>query len=259
MEEQSNAHLDLQRLYATRENKTLIYDKQEVSEVDMEIHVFSARFYSCQNITRRLPTHYNANLNHMSWFCHDNDGMGTKNIVIIGNSHGRELWNGMKYHFKNVYKTMTLFVRDYCMPFMSRYASADMRLICEENEHQVLQILKQWNAPIDIIVAGIEYFNDLNPEIVEPLKQDEYLTSMQTFYNALGDISREVVFLPRMHMDWTVEPYAQVLQKHIHFEQTLQAFQQTIQVNFVYLSLKGHICLFRSTMNIWLMCRRELE
>lgn len=132
---------------------------------------------------------------------------------------------------------MTLFVRDYCMPFMGKYASSDMRSICEENEQQIIPILKAWNEPIDIIFAGIEYFNFLNPKIVYPLKNDDYFTSMQTFYSSLNDIARDLVFLPEIHMDWSLEPFAQILQKRIYFEQDLHLFQQTTQVCFYYLFL----------------------
>jgi hypothetical protein len=49
-------------------------------------------------------------------------GNGTKNIVLLGNSHARALHAGVAYHFRHIYKSLTMFQREYCMPFYSDHA-----------------------------------------------------------------------------------------------------------------------------------------
>jgi hypothetical protein len=249
--QQNQADSHITHLYETQQNESDV----NVSEINMEIHVFSTNFYACRNRSRILPISNHINLNYFSSFCHDR-GTGNKTILIIGNSHGRELWNGLQKHFKDVYKSMTLFVRDYCMPFMAFSASREMRSTCEEYERELIQILRNWSEPIDIIVAGIEYFNFLDPIIANPISNDTYFNSMQTFFSHLNDIARDLVFVPKMHMDWNVEPFAQVLQKRLFFGQNLHLFQQRFQVDFIisnliiYFSITNSICqTFKNGLN----------
>lgn len=90
------------------------------------------------------------------------------------------------------------------MPFLINYNREDYRPLCEKTNRQLIPVLKQWDEPIDIIILGNEYYNDMDPKIVYPLEKDEYFSAMQTFLNELEEVALDVVFFPRMHMDWNV-------------------------------------------------------
>jgi hypothetical protein len=131
---------------------------------------------------------------------------------------------------KQLIASVSITVRDYCMPFMSSQARPGMRDVCEQTERQILPILANWQEPIDIIVVGVEYFNFLNPPLTEPIEKDEYFNQMQQFFSELAKVAREVVFVPSMHIDWNIEPFAQILQKQLYFGLDLHLFQQRLQV-----------------------------
>lgn len=157
---------------------------------------------------------------------------------MIGNSHGKELLNGLVNHFNDVFKELTIMVRDYCMPFLYQYAiigppdrDVDWTTVCQRYETDVIDILEQWNEPVDIIFVVIEYFKHHDPPLSD--KDDEYLVAMQRFYDRLNNIAREVVFLPGMHLDWGADPFAQIYQEDLYFQRDYKTFQKPVEVNVV--------------------------
>ncbi|KAI6199261.1 O-acetyltransferase OatA [Aphelenchoides besseyi] len=233
LDAQLSTEAKILRLYESRDTNSIV-SKSDLADLNMEIYVYSRQFYACSNQTARIPTRYPADLSFMTSFCHLK-GSGSKNVVIIGNSHGRELLHGFRHHFTDAYDHLTLFVRDYCMPFLSNFAEEHMSTTCHKHVNQLIPILTNWKTPIDLIVVGMEYFDFLDPPLLSNHSNDEYFTEMQRFYDQLNEIARETVFVPNVHIDWFTEPFASILQKELHFTRDLSYFQQTQQQQQSYL------------------------
>ncbi|KAI6190434.1 Acyl-transf-3 domain-containing protein [Aphelenchoides bicaudatus] len=246
LKEIAQVESDIERLYLLhKENNTdVVFDKAEVTKINMGIHLYDAKFFGCRNTTRTLPIKNKSLMQMISTYCH-NEGLGKKTIVIIGNSHAKTLFPGIAQQFRHIYKHLTLFELEYCMPFFAdqttenTYADAQLRLSpfwlnqsehCIDFERNLLKILKEWNEPIDIIIPSFEFYNHLNPPFDEKERmKDDYFKQMQHFYRELNSIAREVVFVPNIHVDWSVEPYIQLLQNRLYFGRDLKLFGSTLQ------------------------------
>lgn len=96
-----------------------------------------------------------------------------------------------------------------------------------------MKILYAWEEPIDIIIPAFQFYAHLNSPFNEQAPmEDEYFRQMQQFYTHLNSIARETVFVPNIHMDWSTEPFAQLLQNRLYFNRDLTLFEYQSKVCF---------------------------
>lgn len=109
--------------------KLKLYDEQ-IRVLLLAFRRHHTEFGACKHKPVDLPTSSTAwkPLN-MNWLCQAKvnisecrptlQGEGTKEVVIIGNSLARDLYQGFQYVFKDVYSNLTVVAREACTPFLS--------------------------------------------------------------------------------------------------------------------------------------------
>ncbi|KAI6177848.1 hypothetical protein M3Y97_00952000 [Aphelenchoides bicaudatus] len=107
--------------------------------------------FSCPTESKNsfLPTSFNfTNLNVTST-CYKQRN-GTKNIVIIGNSHASSQFYGMERIFRKTYANITVIANHQCIS-------------CELYLENLFKILRMWHHRIDIILVAHAFLteNDL--------------------------------------------------------------------------------------------------
>ncbi|KAI6190326.1 Odr-3 [Aphelenchoides bicaudatus] len=198
---EKKVRLDTIKLWNQRDNMPT-YITKEVNDFNSEfIHAYQS-FAFCDDLNRQMPTHFNLNMSSYdlgtSYTCHTK-GNGTKNIVLIGNSHIVHNFPGIWYLFRNVYKTLTLFARNSCIPASRKFqqpARTDkVKDECVRLLYETVQALQQWREPVDIVIALYALIEAPDPPIAEDIKHDEFLNELQNFYSALGEIPREALIM----------------------------------------------------------------
>jgi hypothetical protein len=81
---------------------------------------YAMNFGECEAEDDMLPSHFNLNITYLQYICHDK-GRGKKNVVLVGNSHAGFNYPGIKYAFRDIYKTLTVIGRDSCYPAPLEY------------------------------------------------------------------------------------------------------------------------------------------
>lgn len=106
--------------------------------------------------------------------------------------------------------------------------------------------MEQWQEPIDIIIASFPYYTFDNP-LFNNQKSDTYFNAMQTYFNKLSLIAREVVFIPDIQMYWPVVPTTQLVQQRLHFGSDLKLFEREKEVS-LYLLKNCRLILYNIEM-----------
>ncbi|KAI6170702.1 hypothetical protein M3Y97_01120000 [Aphelenchoides bicaudatus] len=128
--------------------------------------------------------------------CHAK-GNGTKNIVLIGNSHIMHDYPGIWYMFRNIYKTMTLFARNGCIPASKKFQlpglPENVKDECVRFIQDTIPSLQQWKEPIDIIIAFYAFVEIPLLEREEDYKQDEFFKELNDFYSTVAKIPKDAL------------------------------------------------------------------
>jgi hypothetical protein len=167
-------------------------------------------------------------------------GNGTKNVLLIGNSHARAIYFGVKHKLSHIYNKLTLVATRYCLPFYESNMDEilavrpNLRLCpscrkfafqCVDYGRSMIDALNQWKEPIDIIISVFAHHLRINPSF--DVKNDAYLQEMQSYFTKLSNIAREVVLIPDIQMYWPIAPTTQHIQQRLHFDRDLELFEVT--------------------------------
>jgi hypothetical protein len=215
---------------------------KELNDLHIKMHIRDGRPYICQERDYELPTTFSGPIPLLTDICMTK-GNGTKNVLLIGNSHARALYFGAKNKLSHIYSKLTLASTLSCMPFYESSideifavapsirvcpACRDFISHCIDYGHAMMDALNQWTEPIDIIINVFSYRYFINPPFdVENMHNDVYFQEMQTYFTKLSKIAREVVLIPDIQMYWPIAPTTQHIQQRLHFDRDLELFEVT--------------------------------
>ncbi|KAI6185726.1 hypothetical protein M3Y98_00055200 [Aphelenchoides besseyi] len=203
---------DIEMLWTTRANPPN-FTKEEVLKYNAEqIESVIGSLY-CDNQDRSLPTNYPLNMSSFEklaptavYTCHIK-GNGTKNIVVIGNSHAFFNLPGIAQIFRQTYKRLTLFGRGWCWPTSSKFQATypskpeiDDRL---KLINATAPALKAWKYPIDIIIALYAMVGHPEIPILFPIETDELYKDLSSFYTEIATIPREALIMMESFPSYT--------------------------------------------------------
>ncbi|KAI6212925.1 hypothetical protein M3Y94_00087300 [Aphelenchoides besseyi] len=210
------ARLDLERIWINR-NRLSNLTYSELIQLNADLIRGSRLFYSCRNKTRSMPTSFVLNMSqypeHLTYTCHET-GNGTKNIVIIGNSHAMHSYTGIRYHFSDLFRTLTLIERDSCFPtpyFQQSYLCPECRAQCVKLLTDIIPALQQWNEPIDILVVFYAFTDTYDLQSQE--EAAEHFRQLQFFYSQLDSIPTEVMFVQERTPSFSLNPIHAILSR----------------------------------------------
>ncbi|KAI6174826.1 hypothetical protein M3Y97_00964500 [Aphelenchoides bicaudatus] len=189
--------------------------------------------WSCKDVGwDGAPTKYNVTPMYFTKVCHT-QGSGTKNIVLVGNSHARAMYYGIEHAFHGLYKTLTLLALHQCtfiqLQKMKKTYSKERYNGCKILNRDIVKMFKMWNYPIDIIIIGHAFPIADDPEFdLEDLKDDVEYHQLQKLHTGLSGVAREVVFTPVSHFDSGIRSHMQTLQREIMYNQNLKLFRTPI-------------------------------
>ncbi|KAI6193221.1 hypothetical protein M3Y96_00995600 [Aphelenchoides besseyi] len=170
----------------------------------------------CDKQVRHTPINYKSK--HQmgqlsSKQCTVTDGKGTKTIVVFGNSFARNYMPG-------------------CL--LEHHASFAKRLHrqyshCKRERSTLIPVLKQWKYPIDIIIFG-QAFNNHEPERhYFNLSVDEIYIEMQSLFDELNEIARDVILFPLLQYNNGIDAYMKILERKLAIGQDLNIFKTPIK------------------------------
>ncbi|CAD5233691.1 unnamed protein product [Bursaphelenchus xylophilus] len=222
----------IEGLFENSSNSSDFLNSEQL-QLNADMFTYAEKWLACDDPNVDLPTSFPYKDDYrFSSTCHDK-GHGSKQVVVIGNSHGRALIDGLKYYFRDIYDDLYVISRDLCTPFMS-HTMPEHREACQKFEGVWEPLLQNWGNPIDIIIVGLQYLPDLDPIIVD-WNSDEYLQAMEEFYRKMSSIAKEIVFIPMVHFNWELEPFMQILQQKLYFGKSLERFHKHFEIEDSYL------------------------
>uniref|UniRef100_A0A1I7RQB7 SGNH domain-containing protein n=1 Tax=Bursaphelenchus xylophilus TaxID=6326 RepID=A0A1I7RQB7_BURXY len=134
------------------------------------------------------------------------EGEGTKEVVLIGNSLARDLFFGMKDQWRHLYRRLTLIAHPRDIPFQH----------LDGRNEEILDILRSWERPIQILIVQHSYKKDrITPEYIANAMQQE----MQQFYDQLDGIVEETVLFgyPENFAEMNSQTLFMVFENHLPY------------------------------------------
>ncbi|KAI6204376.1 hypothetical protein M3Y94_00667200 [Aphelenchoides besseyi] len=197
---QFRQHVEM--LWLTRANPpNLTKEQVSKSNADDVKHIWVLPF--CDNYDRSMPTNYPLNLSSYGegrvFTCHAR-GNGTKNIVVIGNSHAFHNFPGISYIFRQSYKRLTMFAVSSCLPTSAKFqqptTSEQHVNQCMDLLNATIPALSAWRYPIDIVVSLFAMVDCPDyPLSSTNIEEDELYLLLKSFYVKLAEIPREALFI----------------------------------------------------------------
>lgn len=132
--------------------------------------------------------------------------MGSKNIVVIGNSHALYSDAGIRFHFKDIYANLTLFAATGCMLAPPEEQISTFRKYCAVYVKELSEALRNWQYRIDIIIVLFGYARFSDPLISGDIYEDKTFRFMQTLYTNLTEIAKDVVFISNVSIHLWEDP-----------------------------------------------------
>ncbi|KAI6217105.1 hypothetical protein M3Y99_01784700 [Aphelenchoides fujianensis] len=207
---------DVEMLWRSREHRAH-FEPAQITAFNAElIHAYSS-FAFCDNQDRAMPTRFPLNMSayrqDVVYTCHAK-GNGTKNIVVIGNSHSMHQFPGIWSMFRSTYKRLTLFMRNSCLPTSRKFqqpgrSEQDLNE-CMDLLNATAPALREWKYPIDVVIA-LYALVDL-PDIPLPanISEDGFFTAMHEFYAQLATIPREALIIQQSNPIFSQVPIHEV-------------------------------------------------
>ncbi|KAI6171266.1 hypothetical protein M3Y97_01051800 [Aphelenchoides bicaudatus] len=197
-------------LWRTRNNdkpfpkKDTMWLNKEIAYIDL----------TCRNRTVYIPTSFK-DWSSFDDFCTEK-GNGTKNIVVLGNSHAYLSFIGVAEMFKPIAREIVLFGTPACVLGSKQHQYYKMdpltREKCVNFSIKALKVLQRYNHRIDIIIPLFGWYDFLPFSNVEATKLQ---SQVQQFYNTLSNLTREVVFAPKMNLVFSKHPLRELQNKLI--------------------------------------------
>ncbi|KAI6173169.1 hypothetical protein M3Y98_01053400 [Aphelenchoides besseyi] len=209
----------------------------------------------------RIPSNFKDVLTFpRSYSCID-IGSGTKNIVIIGNSHANSYYPGVQQMFKDVYRFLTLVFLNGCQLVGLDRNNRNYHL-CRAHRDAIIPMLQNWRHPIDVLIVGQAYITHTDPAIIP---NDPLFVEMQLFYTELSKIARDVVFIPQVQVQSAVMPHLQILQRRIYNEESLDMFRTSLSYQYNFkpntrkriAAVRCPRCLIVEFEDLW--CNKEMN
>ncbi|KAI6190406.1 Metalloendopeptidase [Aphelenchoides bicaudatus] len=180
-----------QQLHAIQANQNQTLPINKLIELNANMIRYSMTFSECGDESDALPSHFKMNITYMQYICHEK-GAGTKNMLLVGNSHAAFNFPGIKHVFKDVYKTLTVIGRDSCYPapveFQQKHTAQTIKNYCVN-----LMLKELYSRTKDVPING-------------DIKKDPLFKSMQNFYKRLSKIPKQVMFIQNQHMSFEQKP-----------------------------------------------------
>ncbi|KAI6198880.1 hypothetical protein M3Y96_00567300 [Aphelenchoides besseyi] len=203
---------DIEMLWTTRANPPN-FTKEEVTKYNSRQYNAIHGLAYCDNQDRSLPTNYPLNMSSFEklaptdvYTCHIK-GNGTKNIVVIGNSHAFFNLPGIAQIFRQTYKRLTLFGRGWCWPTSSKFQAISPSEPeiddCLKLINATAPALKAWKYPIDIIIALYAMIGHPEIPILFPIETDELYKDLTSFYTEIATIPREALIMMESFPSYT--------------------------------------------------------
>ncbi|KAI6212705.1 hypothetical protein M3Y94_00059800 [Aphelenchoides besseyi] len=200
---------DIEMLWTNRANPPN-FTKEEVTKYNSrQFEAFPGQAY-CDNQDRSMPTNFPLNMSSYDsgpgavYTCHVK-GNGTKNIVVIGNSHSMFNFPGIAYIFRKTYKQLTLVARSACKPSPLKFQTAENwpwtkqqqqhYNECSKLLNDTAPALRAWQYPIDIVIALYALIDHPNIPIVSSIENDELYLALSSFYTKIAEIPREALII----------------------------------------------------------------
>ncbi|KAI6231925.1 hypothetical protein M3Y95_00432900 [Aphelenchoides besseyi] len=224
-----HTHAEMMTVWHTRESPNPIRTSTSLA-FNKNFQQLNWDLYRCRDQRRTsIPTYYDLknrigfgsmlNKKGITASCVD-QGNGTKNIVVVGNSHAQAYYYGIEHFFNGVYKTMTLLSAGGCffVRLEERQAdlTADKYAACRRLRDDLITILAAWHHPIDVIIVAHGYLYPTDPPIsVSQITDDPHFIELQTLYSRLSSLAREVVLVPQVQFETGITAHMTVLQRRI--------------------------------------------
>ncbi|KAI6197757.1 hypothetical protein M3Y94_01262800 [Aphelenchoides besseyi] len=161
-------------------------------------------------------------------------GNGTKNIVIIGNSHAVCAIHGVQHYFKDVYANLTLYSALACMLMPMDKQIPDAKPFCLSYMNEVIAALRQWEHKIDIVMIffGFARVPDYSLE-GQDVEQDSTFQFIQSFHSNLSEIARDIVFASNVSMHFKIDQI-RIVQQRLHDRKVVGKIGTTRKVAIVF-------------------------
>ncbi|KAI6209823.1 hypothetical protein M3Y96_00262100 [Aphelenchoides besseyi] len=224
-----HTHAEMMTVWHTRDSPNPIRTSTSLA-FNKNFQQLNWDLYRCRDQRRTsIPTYYDLknrigfgsmlNKKGITASCVD-QGKGTKNIVVVGNSHAQAYYYGIEHFFNGVYKTMTLLSAGGCffVRLEERQAdlTADKYAACKKFRDDLITILAAWHHPIDVIIVAHGYLYPTDPPIsVLQITDDPHFIELQTLYSRLSSLAREVVLVPQVQFETGITAHMTVLQRRI--------------------------------------------
>ncbi|KAI6234883.1 O-acetyltransferase OatA [Aphelenchoides fujianensis] len=216
-------------LWQTRENQTA-FPPARLLQLNKEIAYLAL---TCRNTTRWLPAVYdNSSLVWVGYICNER-GSGTKNVLVIGNSHASIPFFAIANAFRPLAARITLMATGSCTPLYEWSGMKPHTRIeaCKRVLQTFVKLLKAWTEPIDIAIvnyAYVDFWKEQDLPLAANPKDDRMLGDLQAFYSTISNITREAVLIGGVHLLWEDNPL-QTLQKALLAKEKIGAIGETRQ------------------------------
>uniref|UniRef100_A0A1I7RVD8 Acyl_transf_3 domain-containing protein n=1 Tax=Bursaphelenchus xylophilus TaxID=6326 RepID=A0A1I7RVD8_BURXY len=138
-----------------KETSYTMKDVNKVQEENAIMEIFTFMDIKCDDKRKWFDTKEDiGGLEEIEFICHDK-GKGSKSMLVIGNSHAAVLYNGVRYHFKDVYAELSLISVVYCMPFLS-HVEPRHRERCIRHQEQMKKMIATSHTKYDVIILAIQ-------------------------------------------------------------------------------------------------------
>ncbi|CAD5218305.1 unnamed protein product [Bursaphelenchus okinawaensis] len=173
-------YLDFIEQVYNKRGQSLGYTVPELSRLNLEMIYFSEIYFpQCRKDS--AMKYMNLKWYHYFFYGCSIDGLGTKEVVVIGNSMARDIFSGFQQLWRHTYKRLTIAANPTEAVFYTENAAVG---------NKYLNLLKAWDRPIDIIIVQQAHF-EIPKEYVDTKMQQ----AASVFYHELGKLVKEVVMI----------------------------------------------------------------
>ncbi|KAI6224501.1 hypothetical protein M3Y99_01391200 [Aphelenchoides fujianensis] len=172
------------------------------------------RALTCRNDTRWLPATYR-DLWSIDHVCNE-EGTGTKNVVVFGNSHAFVPFFAIAHAFRPLAARISLVATGACTP-LSAWSTLEPKKAerCGRFIRKGIELMNAWHEPIDIAIVlfgFVDYGLKQDLPLADPLEEDLMLSELQTFYSAVSNATREAVLIGDVNLLWDQNPLRTIQQ-----------------------------------------------
>ncbi|CAD5223342.1 unnamed protein product [Bursaphelenchus okinawaensis] len=188
----------IEKMYNKRAQDLDLSMEELLSFNDGMVHYVQTYFRKCRNESaKRYPEQ---RFYDEYFYSCSIDGMGDKEVVVIGNSMARDVFSGFQQLWKNTYKRLTMVAEPTDVP----YTVEDPKV-----GNKFVNLLTEWDRPIDILIVQFAYF-----EIPVENRNDKMRDEIHVFFNQLQRLVKEVVMVgaPEVWQETTKQKMLKIIE-----------------------------------------------